>query len=115
MPKFKLEPALVELILTPSSPLNMSCLRSTHCLTGGKHLGCYNHEDEDDGPIQRSTQVPHPRVHQCIQWDHPVDNILGSIRRGVTTYSRLASFCEHYSFISPLEPHRVEDALDDLD
>ena len=40
--KFKLELALVELILTPSSPLNMSCLSSTHFLTGDKHLGCYN-------------------------------------------------------------------------
>ena len=49
-------------------------------------------DDDDEGPIQRSTQVPHPRVHQSIQWDHPVDNILGSIRRGVTTCSRLARF-----------------------
>ena len=39
-----------------------------------------DHDDEDDGPIQRSTQVSHPRVHHSIQWDHPVDNILGSIR-----------------------------------
>ena len=30
------------------------------------------------------------------------------------TRSRLASFCEHYPFVSPLEPRRVEDALDDL-
>jgi hypothetical protein len=40
----------------------------------------HDHNDEDDGPIQRSTQVPHPRVHQSIQWDHPIDNILGTIR-----------------------------------
>ena len=42
----------------------------------------HDHDDEDDGPIQRSTQVPHPRVHQSIQRDHPVDNILGSIQEG---------------------------------
>ena len=59
--------------------------------------------------------MPHPRVHQSIQRDHPVDNILGSIRRGVTTCSRLVSFYKHYSFVSPLEPRRVEEALDDLD
>ena len=75
----------------------------------------HNHHDDNDGPIQRSTQVPHPRVHQSIQRDHPVDNILGSIRRGVTTRSRLASFSEHYLFVSPLEPRRVEEALDDPD
>ena len=59
--------------------------------------------------------MSHPRVHQNIQRDHPVDNILGSIRRGVTTRSRLASFCEHYSFVSSLEPLKVDDALGDLD
>jgi hypothetical protein len=31
------------------------------------------------------------------------------------TCSHLASFCEHYSFVSPLEPSRVEEALDDSD
>jgi hypothetical protein len=42
-------------------------------------------QDESDDQIQRHSLVPHPRVHQGIQRDHPVDNILGSIRRGVTT------------------------------
>jgi hypothetical protein len=59
--------------------------------------------------------VPHPRVHQSIQRDHPVDNILGDIAKGVTTRSRLANFCEHYSFISSFEPLKVEDALQDAD
>ena len=27
----------------------------------------HDRDDDDDGPIQRSTQVPHPRVHQSIQ------------------------------------------------
>ncbi|WVZ55414.1 hypothetical protein U9M48_006074 [Paspalum notatum var. saurae] len=70
---------------------------------------------KDDGQIQRQQLVPHPRVHQTVQRDHPVDNILGSIRRGVTTRSRLASFCEFYSFVSSLEPLRVEQALEDPD
>ena len=59
--------------------------------------------------------MPHPRVHQSIQQDHPIDNILGSIRRGVTTHSRLATFCEHYSFVSSLEPLKIDEALDDSD
>jgi hypothetical protein len=42
-----------------------------------------------------------------------VDNILGSIKRGVTTRSRLANFCEFYSFVSTLEPLKVEEALGD--
>jgi hypothetical protein len=65
--------------------------------------------------IQEEDSNPHPRVRQSVQRDHPIDNILGSIRRGVTTRSRLANFCEHYSFVSMLEPLRVEDALGDAD
>jgi hypothetical protein len=49
-------------------------------------------EDDDEGQIQRQPSVPHPRVHHTIQRDHPVDNILGSIKRGITTRSRLANF-----------------------
>ena len=71
--------------------------------------------DDDGGPIQPQHQITHPRVHQSIQRDHPVDNILGSIQREVTTHSRLATFYEHYSFVSSLEPLKVEEALDDPD
>jgi hypothetical protein len=72
-------------------------------------------QDESDDQIQKHSLVPHPQVHQGIQRDHPVDNILGSIRRGVTTRSRLAIFCEFYSFVSSLEPLKVEEALSDPD
>jgi hypothetical protein len=44
-----------------------------------------------------------------------VNSILGDIHTGVTTRSRVAHFCEHYSFVSSIEPYRVEDALRDLD
>jgi hypothetical protein len=37
-----------------------------------------------------------------------VDQILSDISKGVTTHSRLANFCEHYSFVSSMEPFRVE-------
>jgi transposase InsO family protein len=70
---------------------------------------------ENDGPIQPQSQVPHPRVHQSVQRDHPVDKIIGSIQRGITTRSYLATLCGHYSFVSFLEPLKVDEALDDLD
>jgi hypothetical protein len=66
---------------------------------------------ENEDLIQQEVSDPHPRVQQSVQRDHPVDNILGSIHRGVTTRSRLANFCKHYSFVSMLEPLKVEDAL----
>jgi transposase InsO family protein len=58
---------------------------------------------KDDGDHEGSrTRPPHPRVCQTIQRDHPVDNILRDIKKGVTTRSRVANFCQHYSFISSL-------------
>jgi hypothetical protein len=72
-------------------------------------------EDDDDGPIQCQSQAPHPRVHQMVQRDHPVDNILGSIQRGVTTRSWLTNFCAFYSSVSSLEPLSVKQALGDSD
>jgi hypothetical protein len=67
-------------------------------------------KEEDQGP-----RPPHPLVHQAIQRDHPVNSILGDIHKGVTTRSRVAHFYEHYSFVSSIEPYRVEDALRDSD
>jgi hypothetical protein len=69
-------------------------------------------EDEEDEQVPKP---PHPRVHQAIQRDHPVDTILDDIHKGVTTRSRVAHFCEHYSFVSSIEPHRVQEALHDSD
>jgi hypothetical protein len=50
-----------------------------------------------------------------VQRDHPVDKILGSIQRGVTTRLRLSNFCAFYSFVFSLEPLCVEQAFEDPD
>jgi hypothetical protein len=50
-------------------------------------------------------EVPHDpptQVRATIQRNHPVDQILGDISKGVTTRSRLANFYEHYSFVSSI-------------
>jgi hypothetical protein len=65
---------------------------------------------EEEAPLAPPTQV-----RAMIQRNHPVDQILGDISKGVTTRSRLANFCEHYSFVSSIEPFRVEEALLDPD
>jgi hypothetical protein len=41
-------------------------------------------DKEDDQEIQ-GQRPPHPRVHQAIQRDHPVNSILSDIHKGVTT------------------------------
>jgi hypothetical protein len=63
---------------------------------------------EEEAPRDPPTQV-----RATIQRNHPIDHILGD--KGVTTRSRLANFCEHYSFVSSVEPFRVEEALQDSD
>jgi hypothetical protein len=74
--------------------------------------GDANDQDKEDDQGPRPS---HPRAHQAIQRDHPVNSILGDIHKGLTTRSRVAHFCEHYSFVSSIEPYRVEDALRDSD
>ena len=39
--------------------------------------GDANDQDKEDDP-----RPPHPRVHQAIQRDHPVNSILGDIHKG---------------------------------
>jgi hypothetical protein len=72
-------------------------------------------KDKEDEQELQGQRPPHPRVHQAIQRDHPVNSILSDINKGVTTRSQVAHFCEHYSLVSSIEPYRVEDALRDLD
>jgi hypothetical protein len=46
---------------------------------------------------------------------HPLDSIIGDISRGVQRRSRLISFCEHFSFVSSIEPKKIDKALKDVD
>jgi hypothetical protein len=59
-------------------------------------------QDKEDDQGQRP---PHPRVHQAIQRDHPVNSILGDIHKGVTTRFRVAHFCENITLLCPLLSH----------
>jgi hypothetical protein len=76
--------------------------------------GDENDQGKEDDQEIRDQRPPHLRVHQAIQRHHPVNCIIGDIHKGVTTSSRVAHFCEHYSFVSSIEPYRIEDALRDL-
>jgi hypothetical protein len=63
-------------------------------------------KEEEDVP-----QAPPAQVCATIQRDHLVHQILGDISKGVTTRSRIANFCEHYSFVTSIEIFRVEELL----
>jgi hypothetical protein len=73
--------------------------------------GAHGEHDKEE----EAQQAPPTQVQATIQRNHPVDQILGDISKGVTTRSCLANFCEHYSFVSSIEPFRLEESLQDMD
>jgi hypothetical protein len=47
--------------------------------------------------------------------DHPLDSIASDLSRGAQTRSRLASFYEHFLFVSSIEPNKIDEPLKDVD
>ena len=43
------------------------------------------------------------------------DTIISDISRGVQTRSKLSSFCEHFSFVSSIEPKKIDESLKYVD
>jgi hypothetical protein len=116
----------------PQDPNDQSQEQTPNDTTPPTHgLDQDNHEEEDEHHVQiqeeskdqggggddrdKGEAPPHPRVCHNVQRDHPVNNILGDIKKGVTNRSRVANFCEHYSFVSFFKPFKVENALRDPD
>jgi hypothetical protein len=71
--------------------------------------------NEGQDKEEEAPQAPPTQVRTTIQINHPIDQILDDIIKGVTTCSRLANFCEHYLFVYSIEPFMVEEALQDPD
>ncbi|WVZ52804.1 hypothetical protein U9M48_003826 [Paspalum notatum var. saurae] len=81
-------------------------------------------DNRDQGVPQASNNESSPPIaprrplvrHGRISKDHSINQVIGSPSRGLRTHSRnLVSFCEHYSFVSCVEPTCVEEALADPD
>jgi hypothetical protein len=72
--------------------------------------GVHEQEDKEEEDVPHAPPSP---IRATIQRDHPVGQILGDISKGVTTRSCIANFCECYSFVSSIEPLRVEEPLQD--
>ena len=69
-------------------------------------------QPSDQSLASNQVQVLQPT---SIARDHPLDSIIGDISRAVQTRSRLALFCEHFSFVSSIEPKKIDKALKDVD
>jgi len=62
--------------------------------------------DQNQSQASGSNQLPILQP-TSIARDHPLDQVIGGIQSSVQTRSRLASFCEQYSFISFEELKRI--------
>ena len=70
--------------------------------------------DENNSPLEcESIKEKDPDINSNkndlpLEWksikDHPIDNILGDITKGVTTQSKISNFCYHFAFVSQVEP-----------
>ena len=69
-------------------------------------------QPSDQSNTSNQVQVPQPTN---VARDHPLDSIIGDTSRGVQTRSRLALFCEHFSFVLSIEPKKIDKALKDID
>jgi hypothetical protein len=79
-----------------------------------------SHEQAEAQAQDVDAPQPSPQVvdrrHLPLLQAHPQDLIIGSPTKGIMTRSqKLASFIEHHSFVSCLEPKNVDEALQDLD
>jgi hypothetical protein len=68
-----------------------------------------NHQLVNDSSSSSAQDISSQlKIHNAIAKDHPIDQIVGDINKGVQTRSHFTSFCEHYSFVSCGEPTRIE-------
>ena len=68
-----------------AAPTQSAAADST--LAHGQYLQPIFEQENDEGPEDEQEAFEHPRLRQIIQQDYPVDNILGSLQKKVTTHS----------------------------
>ncbi|XP_074299879.1 uncharacterized protein LOC141631057 [Silene latifolia] len=79
----------------------------------GTILGSQSFEEGE--PSSNDNDVPSVSMKWRYKDSHPMENIIGNLRRGVQTRRELNNFCSFYSFISTIEPTNIKEALAELD
>jgi hypothetical protein len=118
--------AIGEIKLIEEDDGSIVAIPSSSTINEETHQSQQNDEIEDDRVQDISSHSIHPqactgdfqitpRIHHSIIKDQPTNLIVGDISKGVQTCSRIASFCEHFSFVSCIKPNHVDEALLDVD
>src|SRR3954469_2839006 len=83
-------------------------------------VGAPSSEEGPSAPSQEALEEERARRSLKIatrlkSQDLSVDQVLGSIKKGVITRTQLRNFCAHNAFVSCVEPQKVFEALEDPD
>ena len=82
---------------------------TTQASTSGSHdneqnqVASTSSQPNDQASARNNVPILQP-TH--IARDHPLNTIIGDISKGVQIRSKLALFCEHFSFVSSIEPKK---------
>jgi hypothetical protein len=91
---------------------NQESLSGSHNNVQDQQVTSISSQPNDQASVSNQVSILQPTN---IARDHLLDTIIEDISRGVQTRLRLASFYEHFSFISFIEPKKIEEALRDVD
>ncbi|KAD2805333.1 hypothetical protein E3N88_38710 [Mikania micrantha] len=69
-------------------------------------------------PIENSSSSDDASSNNCLDIipfnkNHPLEQILGDLSKGVQTRSQISNFCLHAAFLSQIEPSKYQEALKD--
>ncbi|KAD5318024.1 hypothetical protein E3N88_17970 [Mikania micrantha] len=69
-------------------------------------------------PIENSSSSDAASSNNCLDIipfnkNHPLEQILGDLSKGVQTRSQISNFCLHAAFLSQIEPSKYQEALKD--
>ena len=91
---------------------NMQASASDDKVQDQQQVASSSSQPNDRSNASNQVQVLQPTN---VTRDHPLDSIIGDFSIGVQTRSRLTLFCEHFSFMSSIEPKKIDEALKDVD
>nr|KYP33754.1 Retrovirus-related Pol polyprotein from transposon TNT 1-94 [Cajanus cajan] len=82
------------------------------------HINEQTHKDDkdkekEDSTIQEGQTNINPQREWRISRNHPLENIIGDITKGVITRNSLKEACNNMSFVSEIEVKNIDEALND--
>ena len=76
-------------------------------------------QNDEEGPPKNNTEIHarrEARKERMLEIiDHTLQNVVGDLRKGISTRAQLKRFSEHQAHISMIEPKEVWEALEDSD